>query len=74
MSMRFLIDSKLLCFISDISKSSKLILRLSFKDLIFCGTFNAKLNKYKLTWFHDVRSIKNATYKGIVNYCNEKLA
>ena len=37
-----------------------MILRLLSKNLIFCGTFNAKLSKYKLTWFHDVRSIKNA--------------
>ena len=43
------------------------------KDLIFCGTFNAKLIKYKLTWFHDVRSIKNDIYNGFVNYCNEML-
>ena len=82
MSMRFLTDSKLLCFISsfrskqspNISISSKMILRLLSKDLIFCGTFNAKLNKYKLTWFHDVRSIIYAIYKGFVNYCNEMLA
>ena len=32
MSMRFLIDSKLLCFISNISISSKMILRLVSKD------------------------------------------
>ena len=35
MSMRFLIDSKLLCFISNISISSKMILRLVSKDWIF---------------------------------------
>ena len=49
-------------------------LRLASQDLIFCVSFNAKLNKHKLTWFHDVRNIKNAIYKGFVNYCNEMLA
>ena len=51
-----------------------MILRLLSKDLIFCGTFDAKSKKYKLTWFHDVRSIKNAIYKGFVNYCNDMFA
>ena len=50
-----------------------MIIRPLTKDLIFCGTFNAKLNKYKLIWFHDVRSRKNAIYKGFVNCCNEMI-
>ena len=51
-----------------------MLLRLLSKDLIFCGNSNAKLSKYKLIWFHGVGSIKNAIYKGFVNYCNKMLA
>ena len=47
------------------------MIRFLSKYLIFCGIFIAKLTKYKLTWFSDVRSIKNAIYKGFINYCNE---
>ena len=51
-----------------------MILRLLSRDLIFCGTFNTILGKYKLSSFHVVRNIKKITCNDLVNYCNEMLA
>ena len=36
-----------------------MILRLLSRDLIFCGTFNTILGKYKLSSVHDERNMKN---------------
>ena len=72
MSVRFLIDSKLVDFISNTSVPSKKILWFLSTDLICSGTFYAKISKCSLMWFHDVRSVKLLLIKVFVTIFYKK--
>ena len=70
MSMRNLLDLKLLCFICNTMSYPNMLLRMLSKCLILNGNTSFTFKKYRLTLYDNDPCIKYAVHKAFLDYCN----
>ena len=70
MSMRYLLDLKLLCFICNTMSCPSMLLRMLSKFLMLNGNVSIALRKYGLILYDNDACIKCAVHKAFLDYCN----
>ena len=70
MSMRYLLDLKLLCFICNTMSCPNMLLRMLSKCLILNGNIGITYRKYGFTLYDNDACIKCAVHKAFFYYCN----
>ena len=73
MSMKYLLDMKLLCFVFScisLGSSSGMLMKTLSQTLIH-GDLNKLLKKYHLTLYYNIKDVKRAVHTDFDMYCND---
>ena len=72
MSMRYLIDAKIMYFVIGCISSDRMLLRGLVKYVIFNGKVCNVFCKHNVTVYHNVQAIKKVVNCNFLDYCNER--
>ena len=72
-SMRYLIDTTIMCFVIGCMSSDRMLLRGLAKYVMFNGKINNGFCKHNVTVYHNAQGIQEFVNFNFLNYCNECL-
>ena len=72
MSMRYLKDEKIMCFVIGYMSSDRMLLRGLAKYVMFNEKVSYVFCKHHMIVYHNVQAIKEVVNCNFLDYCNER--